>query len=72
MKVFHIPHKPRCPIRIQMSDDEVVAALQIRDEDGFAFSWLLVSPELARAMIAEFGMKVVLELPDTPQDQVLP
>ncbi len=70
MKVYHIPSRPSCPLRIQMSDDELVAAIQVRDENGFAFYWLLVAPDTARAIIKENGMKVAFELPDTPEDQI--
>lgn len=70
MKVYHIPSRPSCPLRIQMSDDELVAAIQVRDESGYAFYWLLVAPDTARAIIRENGMKVVYELPDTPEGQI--
>lgn len=70
MKVFHVPLKPKCPLRIQMSDDEVVAAIQVRDEQGYPFYWQLISPETARRLIEELGMKVVYNLPDTTEDQV--
>ncbi len=70
MKVFHIPSKPTCPLRVQMSDDGVVAAIQVRDEAGFAFYWLLISADLARKMIEEHGMKVIYALPDTPESQI--
>lgn len=64
MKVYHIPSRPACPMRLQMSDDGLVAAIQFRDEQGFPFYWLLVSPEVARLLIQEQGMKVVMDLPD--------
>jgi hypothetical protein len=70
VKVYHIPSKPSCPLRIQMSDDELVAAIQVRDEGGYAFYWLLVAPDTARAIIKENGMRVVYELPDTPEEQI--
>jgi hypothetical protein len=70
MKVYHIPGKPLCPIRIQMSDDELVAALQVRDEQGCAFYWLLTRPETARQIIQEHGMTVAYTLPDTPKGQI--
>ncbi len=70
MKVYHIKGKPSCPIRVQVSDDELVAALQVRDEQGHAFYWLLVRPETARQIIDEHGMTVVFSLPDTPSDQI--
>jgi hypothetical protein len=72
VKVYHIPGKASCPLRVQMSDDGVVAAIQVRDEEGCPFYWLLVSPEVARLLIEEHSMKVVYELPDGPADQVLP
>jgi hypothetical protein len=72
MKVFYVPNKPRCPLRVQMSDDGQVAAIQVRDEQGYAFYWLLITPELARQLILETGMKVVLELPDTPGGMIIP
>lgn len=64
MKVYWVPSKPTCPLRVQMSDDGLVAALQVRDEEGFPFYWLLVTPQLARMLIDEQGMKVILDLPD--------
>lgn len=72
LKVYHIPNRPTCPIRIQMSDDEVVAAIQVRDESGYAFYWLLVSTEVARKLIEEHRMEVLFRLPDTADSQVLP
>jgi len=53
-----------------MSDDELVAAIQVRDEQGFAFYWLLLRPETARLVIEEHGMRVLMTLPDTPEAQV--
>lgn len=53
-----------------MSDDELVAAIQVRDEQGYAFYWLLVAPDTARAIIKDNGMTVIYELPDTPEGQV--
>lgn len=70
MKVYHIPGKPSCPLRVQTSDDLVAAAIQVRDPEGCPFYWLAITPELARLLIEEHGMKVVYELPDTPADQV--
>lgn len=70
MKVFHVTVKPHCPFRIQMSDDELVAAMQFRDTDGVPFYWMLITPELARRLIEEFGMTVAFTLPDTPDAQV--
>lgn len=70
MKVYHIAKKPTCPLRIQMSDDELVAAIQVRDEHGFAFYWLLLRPETARQIIEEHGMTIVFTLPDTPEQQI--
>ncbi len=70
MKVYHIPSKPACPIRIQMSDNEEVAAIQVRDEQGYAFYWVLISPELASKMVEELEMKLAYALPDTPDHQV--
>lgn len=72
MKVFHVTAKPHCPIRVQMSDDELVAAMQFRDTDGVPFYWLLISPDLARQIIQELGMSVAFRLPDTPDSQVTP
>jgi len=60
------------PLRIQISDDEIVACLQFRDEDGAPFYWKLVSPDTAKLLIYEFQMSIVYELPDTPEAQVLP
>jgi len=54
-----------------MSDDEQVAAIQCRGEDDVPFYWLPISIELARMIVLEHGMKVVYELPDTPESQVL-
>lgn len=71
MKVYQIPGS-RCPLRIQMSDNELTAAIQCRGEDDVPFYWLPVSTEVARMLIIEHQMKVVYELPDTPKDQVLP
>jgi hypothetical protein len=70
VKVYHIPSRPTCPLRVQMSDDELVAAIQVRDEQGFAFYWLLLRPETARQIIDEHGMRVLMTLPDTPEAQV--
>lgn len=70
MKVFHIPSRPTCPLRIQMSDDEVVSAIQVRDEQGYAFYWLLISTAIAKKLIEEHGMTVLYKLPDTPEAQV--
>ncbi len=72
MKVYAIPGKTLCPIRIQMSDDDVVAAIQVRDEDDIPFYWLLISPAIAQQMVEELGMKVVFTLPDTPDAQLTP
>lgn len=69
MKIYRI-HKSPCPFRIQMSDDEQVAAIQFRGEDDVPFYWLPISIELARMIVLEHGMKVVYELPDTPESQI--
>jgi len=53
-----------------MSDDALVCAIQVRDEQGYAFYWLLISPELAKRMIEEQGMRVLYTLPDTPEAQI--
>lgn len=53
-----------------MSDDELVSAIQIRDEQGYAFYWLLVCPETAQKIIEEHGMTIAFTLPDTPDAQV--
>lgn len=53
-----------------MSDDEVVSAIQVRDEQGYAFYWLLIKTETAKAIIEEHEMKVLYTLPDTPEAQV--
>lgn len=71
MKVYHVPHKPLCPLRVQMSDDGIVATIQVRDEQGFPFYWELISPAAAELLIRDLGMKVLLILPDTPDDQIL-
>lgn len=71
MKVYHIPGKSTCPLRVQTSDDLVAAAIQVRDPDGAPFYWLIISPQLARLLIEEHGMKVAFELPDTPADQLI-
>ena len=70
MKVYRI-FKSNCPLRIQMSDDGVVAAIQCRGEDDVPFYWLPISPQLARQFILEHRMKVTYELPDTPEAQIL-
>lgn len=70
MKVYHIPKRQSCPLRIQMSDDEVVSAIQVRDEQGYAFYWLLIKTETAKAIIAEHEMRILYTLPDTPEAQV--
>jgi hypothetical protein len=71
MKVYHIPGKPSCPLRVQTSDDLVAAALQVRDAEGCPFYWLIITPELAQLLIREHGMVTIFELPDTPADTVL-
>lgn len=71
MKVYHIAKKPSCPLRIQMSDDELVSAIQVRDEQGGAFYWLIIRPETAKAIVEEHGMTVLMNLPDTPESQIL-
>ncbi len=53
-----------------MSDDELVAAIQVRDEQGNAFYWLLIRPETAKAIVEEHGMKVLMSLPDMPESQI--
>ena len=68
--MYHIASRPTCPLRIQMSDDEVVSAIQVRDEQGYAFYWLLIKTETAKAIIQEHGMRVAYTLPDTPECQV--
>lgn len=70
MKVYHIASRPRCPLRIQMSDDELVCAIQVRDEQDYAFYWLLIKTATAKALIEEHEMKVAYSLPDTPEAQV--
>ena len=70
MKVYHVPGKPLCPVRIQMSDDGAVCAIQVRDDQGYAFYWLLISFDLASLMIKELGMAVAYTLPDTPESQI--
>lgn len=70
MKVYRIPSKPLCPLRVQISDNEVAAAIQCRDQDDVPFYWLPVSPELANLIIKEFNMKVGFHLPDNPKDQI--
>ena len=70
MKVYHVPSKPSCPVRIQMSDDGAVCAIQVRDEHGYAFYWLLISFDLASRLIVELEMKVAYTLPDTPDSQI--
>jgi hypothetical protein len=70
LKVYHIAKRPTCPLRIQMSDDEVVSAIQVRDEQGYAFYWLLIKTDTAKAIIQEHGMTVAYTLPDTPECQV--
>ena len=54
-----------------MSDDGVVCAIQVRDEHGYAFYWLLISPNLANLMIKELEMKIAYTLPDTPDGQIV-
>jgi hypothetical protein len=71
LKIYQIP-KSNCPLRVQMSDNEVAAAIQCRGEDNVPFYWLPVSTELARMLILEHGMKLIYELPDTPQVQIRP
>jgi len=71
MKVYWIP-KSNCPLRIQMSDNEQAAAIQCRGEDGVPFYWLPISPELAKMIILEHRMKLAMELPDTPESQIIP
>jgi hypothetical protein len=69
MKVYWIPNS-KCPLRIQVSDDEVAAAIQCRGEDDVPFYWLTISVELARTIILDHGMKIIYELPDTPEGQI--
>jgi hypothetical protein len=69
MRVYAI-QKSNCPLRVQMSDNEVAAAIQCRGEDGVPFYWLPVSTELAKMLIIEHQMKMIFELPDTPQSQI--
>jgi len=71
LKVYHIP-KSNCPLRIQVSDDEIVACLQFRDERGDPFYWKNVSIDTAKLLIYEFQMVVAFHLPDTPEAQILP
>ena len=54
-----------------MSDDEIVACLQFRDERGDPFYWKLVSIDTAKRLIFEFQMIVAFTLPDTPEEQIL-
>ena len=70
MKVYTIEKKPSCPLRIQMSDDELVAAIQVRDEHGYAFYWLLIKTETAMAIIQEHGMTIAYTLLDIPESQI--
>lgn len=70
MKVYAIA-RSNCPLRIQVSDDEIVACLQFRGEDGSPFYWKLVSIDTARRLIYEFQMTVSFELPDTPDEQIV-
>ncbi len=72
MKVYHVPHKLLCPLRVQMSDDRIVSTLQIRNEEGYPFYWELISTETADRLIVDLKMEVLLELPDTPEEQMLP
>lgn len=53
-----------------MSDDELVCAIQVRDEQDYAFYWLLIKTATAKALIEEHEMKVAYSLPDTPEAQV--
>jgi hypothetical protein len=71
LKVYQIPGS-RCPLRIQMSDDEQVAAIQCRGEDDVPFYWLPLSAEVAKMIVLEHRMKPVFELPDTPECQITP
>jgi hypothetical protein len=71
LKVYAIP-KSNCPLRIQISDDEIVACLQFRDERGDPFYWKLVSIDTAKRIIYEFQMTVAFTLPDTPEEQIIP
>lgn len=71
MKVYRIPNS-NCPLRIQMSDNEMAAAIQCRGEDDVPFYWLPVSSEIARMLILEHRMKMIFELPDTPEHQIDP
>jgi hypothetical protein len=70
VKVYHIP-RSNCPLRIQISDDEIVSCLQFRDERGDPFYWKIVSIDTAKKLIYEFQMVVCMTLPDTPEAQIL-
>lgn len=54
-----------------MSDDEQAAMIQCRGEDNVPFYWLPVSIEIARMIVIEHGMRVVYELPDSPESQII-
>lgn len=71
MKVYHIP-RSNFPMRIQISDDEIVSCLQFRDERGDPFYWKNVSIDTAKRLIYEYQMVVCFTLPDTPDAQILP
>lgn len=70
MKVYHVP-RSNLPLRIQISDDEIVACLQFRDERGDAFYWKNVSIDTAKLLIYELQMTVAFHLPDTPEAQII-
>jgi hypothetical protein len=70
LKVYAIKGS-NCPLRIQISDDEIVACLQFRDERGDPFYWKLVSIDAAKRLIYEFQMTVAFTLPDTPEETIL-
>jgi hypothetical protein len=70
VKVYHIP-RSNCPLRIQVSDDEIVYCLQFLGEDRYPFYWKLVTPDTAKRLIYEYQMTVAFTLPDTPEDQII-
>jgi hypothetical protein len=69
VKVYQIPNSP-CPLRIQTSDDGQAASIQCRGEDDVPFYWLPISIEVAQMIVLEHQMKIVYELPDTPEAQI--
>jgi hypothetical protein len=70
VKIYHVA-RSNLPLRIQVSDDEIVACMQFRDERGDPFYWKNVSIDTAKRLIYELQMTVVFELPDTPEAQII-